>query len=125
MTEHKILQHAYSGTGFSPRNEFEYQAYWDAIKIIPEERRFHWNMKKHGNKDLCKFLNISGNPNCELPGPLPKSGINILKMEREQCWKNLIILPPYFIFLHVLNWKLFWGSIGFLFGWLRRRTNNS
>merc|ERR1711972_437148 len=121
MTEHTVLQHRYSGLAYSPDGEQEYHDYWEAIKIVPKERRFHWNMKKHGYKDLCKFLNISGNPNCELPGPLAKSGINVLNKEREQSWQNLIIVPIYFLFLHAVNYKIFWGLPRWIF-WLMRQS---
>merc|ERR1719266_37366 len=115
FTERRILSHQRSGMGINLNSEYKYKKYWDAIKVVPEEKKFFWNMKKHGHKDLCKFLNITGNPMCEKPGPLPKNGINVLKMEREQSWQNIIIWTPYFIFLNVVNYKLFWGLIRFLF----------
>lgn len=82
--------------------------------FVPAERRFKWNMKQHGLKDLCQFLNISGKPECEMPGPLPKSGINVLNHEREAPLLNKIFVPSYYIFLHVIDFKLFCGFIDFL-----------
>merc|ERR1719150_3641558 len=69
-TEHKTLHHWYSGLGFGPTTELEYKNYWDAVDKVPKEDRFVWNMKKHGYKDLCKFLNITDNPYCEKSGLL-------------------------------------------------------
>merc|ERR550525_945081 len=103
------MQHHYSGLNFGSWNEYIYDAYWEAAEIVPKERRFYWNMKKHGYKDLCTFLNISGNPLCEKPGPLPKSGINVLNHEREQPLKNMILVPSYYLMLHYINYKITWG----------------
>merc|ERR1712217_905144 len=44
-TEHKTLHHWYSGLGYMPTNEYQYDTYWEAVEKVPRERRFYWNMK--------------------------------------------------------------------------------
>mmetsp|Transcript_56175 Transcript_56175/g.158322 ORF Transcript_56175/g.158322 Transcript_56175/m.158322 type:complete len:133 (-) Transcript_56175:164-562(-) len=116
FTERRERHHRYSGLGYTPGDELEYRKFWDAIKVVPAERRLHWDMRKHGYKDLCAFLNISGNPYCGRSGTLPKSGINVLNHEREQPLANKIFVPLYYVFLHFLSWKTFFGILR-LFLW--------
>lgn len=117
-TERKTLAHWYSGFRGSASDEYEYHKYWEAVERVPKEDRFEWNMKKHGYKDLCKFLNITGNPLCERPGPLHKSGINVLNHEREQPLLNKIVVPSYYMFLHWIDFKIFNWVLASAFGLL-------
>jgi len=118
-TEHRTLHHWYSGMGYMPETEIEEKKFWDAIKkVAPPEKRLHFSMKKHGYKELCKFLNVSGNPICEKSGTLTKSNINVLNHEREQPLQNKIFVPAYYLLLHVMSYKLLWGTFSAVFSCL-------
>merc|ERR1712032_888193 len=71
FTERRTCQHWMSGFGWLPGNNTEFNDYYAKIKnLVPAERRFHMDLRKHGYKELCKFLNISGNPICNKDGPI-------------------------------------------------------
>merc|ERR1712137_547295 len=99
-------------------NETMYSDYWDWIKKkVPAERRFHFNMKKHGHKDLCQFFSISGNPICDKEGPIAYRGVSLLNHEREKPLPFAICFV-YLILMHVLSYHVFWLIVNKIRRWL-------
>merc|ERR1712079_731977 len=79
LFERRVRQHLMSGFVTSAYNQSMYDDYWVWIKkAVPAERRFHFDMRKHGHRDLCKFFNISGKAICEQKGPIPYRGSSLL-----------------------------------------------
>lgn len=112
LAEHRRWQHGKSGFTIDRPHATRMKQFWEAVNVVPAENRFDWNMKKHTFGDLCKFLNISGKPVCELSGTLPNTSINALTHEREQTLVNKVLVLMYYIFLHVIDWGIFYGIIG-------------
>merc|ERR1712151_2974 len=106
--ERRVCQHIMSGFLSPSYNETMYNDYWAWIKKrVPAERRLHFNMRKHGHKDMCKFLNISGNPMCEHKGPIPYRGVSLLNHEREKPLP-FAMCALYLILMHFLSYHVFW-----------------
>merc|ERR1712079_735731 len=106
FTERRTCEHWVSGLPKVVETQTEFEEFWGKVKtIVPAKRRFHWNMKKHGYKDLCKFLNITGKTFCEREGLLPNSGINVMNHERDNP-KSFLIVACYLFILHYPSYHI-------------------
>jgi len=86
----RIYRHWFSGTMVHPETESEYLDYWQQWRdIVPRDRLFEWDMKKHTWEELCRFTEA---PNCEnRTGILPRAP-NLFPSERDFPLNTLILV---------------------------------
>merc|ERR1712032_1387577 len=116
--ERRVCSHAMSGFfGKTYSSESMYNDYWAWIKKkVPAERCFHFDMTKHGYKDLCKFFNITGKPICEQKGPIQYRGGSVLIHEREKP-HTFARVALYLIVLNLLSYSVFWSLVNTVLQW--------
>jgi len=114
------LSHANSGIAKYIWNKWYYLRFFEQIRErVPAKDRMEWNMKNNTPKDLCDFLGIKGHPGCNKP--LPRVKVEILRFDRNEWHKSLGICCPIYIMCHILNYKLFYGTLSILAGLMPRR----
>merc|ERR1712032_1163868 len=94
-----------------------YHEFFEKVRrYVPQKDRMEWNMKKHALKDLCDFVGIKDHPGCK--EPMPRVTVEILRFERNEPVAWLILLAIY-ITLHIVNYRILYGTIGLLVRILR------
>jgi len=109
----RYVSHALSGLEKMMYLDREsYYAFFEEIrKRVPEKDRMEWNVRKNNLQDLCDFLGIKGHPGCR--EKMPRVTVEILRFERNEPLVFTTLVAIY-IALHVLNYKILYGTIGFL-----------
>merc|ERR1712061_722361 len=103
FSERRIHQHSMSGFSNQAYTQSKYEDFWARVKkTVPAGRRLHFDMKKHGHRDLCKFLSVSGKSMCENKGPLPYKKVGSLSHEGENPL-SLAVVVVYLVFLHFVS----------------------
>merc|ERR1712032_23208 len=112
----RVISHFKSPLSKSFNDEADFLGYFEDIRrYVPEKDRMEWNMKKNTPRDLCDFIGIKDHPGCEKPMPRITSAGEIFIFERNEPFGYLSLVAIY-LTLHIVNYKLIYGVVGFLAG---------
>merc|ERR1712228_792995 len=111
-----VFCHRFSGLGQDvrkglPEPEAYYGFFEEVRKGVPEKDRMDWDMKKHSLKDLCKFLGIKEHVGCDKPTPKVDP---LLRLRANPFSFEQTPLYVIYVILHVVNYKMFWGTLRML-----------
>mmetsp|Transcript_34654 Transcript_34654/g.107672 ORF Transcript_34654/g.107672 Transcript_34654/m.107672 type:complete len:409 (+) Transcript_34654:60-1286(+) len=102
----RTLSHLYSGLKLFIYTKANYEDFYKVpYERIPEERRMSWNMRKHGWKDLCAFLEVPAK-DCPGTGLLPNEAPNWFAAERDSPY-IFFSSTAFYMILHMVNWYVY------------------